>query len=114
MATALLELVERSVSGRSAPTVELNVHRSNENALGFYKHVGFAHESWQPGKLFAMAMLGFNREPGRRKRVLSAEFRRIDEQCVEQLYMREPMFRHLAKPSRFHALLLSRTNVCFP
>ena len=42
VATALLELVERSARGRSAPTVELNVHRENESARGFYEHVGFA------------------------------------------------------------------------
>ena len=42
VATALLELVERSARGRSAPTVELNVHHANEDARGFYEHVGFA------------------------------------------------------------------------
>ena len=41
MATALLDHVERSVRGRSAPTVELNVHCANKGARRFYKHVGF-------------------------------------------------------------------------
>jgi ribosomal protein S18 acetylase RimI-like enzyme len=45
VATALLELVERSARGRSAPTVELNVHRANEAARSFYEHVGFAQVS---------------------------------------------------------------------
>ena len=58
VATALLELVERSASGRSAPTVELHVHRSNENALGFYKHVGFA----QTGELSGGSVLVMRRK----------------------------------------------------
>ena len=51
-------LVERSASGRSAPTVELNVHRANENALGFYKHVGFA----QTGELSGGSVLVMRRK----------------------------------------------------
>lgn len=43
VARALLELVERSSPsrGRTSPMVELNVHCDND-ALGFYKHEGFA------------------------------------------------------------------------
>ena len=39
--SALLDLVERWARG-SAPTVELNVHKANEAARGYYKHAGFA------------------------------------------------------------------------
>jgi GNAT superfamily N-acetyltransferase len=58
MATALLELVERSARGRSAPTVELNVHRANEGARGFYEHVGFA----QTGELSGGSVLVMQRK----------------------------------------------------
>ena len=58
VATALLELVERSARGRSAPTVELNVHRTNEGARGFYEHVGFA----QTGELSGGSVLVMQRK----------------------------------------------------
>ena len=58
IATALLDLVERSSRGRSAPTVELNVHHANESARSFYEHVGFA----QTGKLSGGSVLVMRRK----------------------------------------------------
>ena len=51
-------LVERSARGRSSPTVELNVHRANEDALGFYHHIGFA----QTGELSGGSILVMRRK----------------------------------------------------
>jgi ribosomal protein S18 acetylase RimI-like enzyme len=50
-ASALLELVERSSTSRSASavTVELNVHRANASARGFYERVGFAESGTTSG-----------------------------------------------------------------
>jgi len=41
---ALIDLAERSSTsrGRGGTTVELNVHKENTDAQGFYKHLGFA------------------------------------------------------------------------
>ena len=41
---ALIDLVERSGTsrGRGGTTFELNVHKENTDAQGFYEHLGFA------------------------------------------------------------------------
>ena len=51
VATALLELVEKSGGsrGRTSPTVELNVHAENTNAIGFYEHRCFVRSGEMSG-----------------------------------------------------------------
>lgn len=48
----MLELIERSSTSprsASAVTVELNVHRANASARGFYERVGFAESGTTSG-----------------------------------------------------------------
>ena len=55
IASALLDLAERSGAGRSAPTLELQVHKANSDALRFYERVGFVQASeTDGGSVFVM------------------------------------------------------------
>lgn len=57
LAKALLDLCEKSsmTRGRSSPTLELQVHKGNSNAISFYEHMGFACMSPDSnGNMFVM------------------------------------------------------------